>query len=163
MLNVHPASAPAFLKVERSVLGRAWRDRLDPKGRALAESIVQQHGLSDALARVLAGRGVACDDCIDFLEPTLRALMPDPSSLSDMDFAVARLVHAVQRGETIAIFGDYDVDGTTAVSLVSSYLKTYYPNVATYIPDRYDEGYGISFKGIDFADDNGFSLIIALD
>jgi single-stranded-DNA-specific exonuclease len=61
------------------------------------------------------------------------------------------------------VFGDYDVDGTTAVSLVSSYLKTYYPNVATYIPDRYDEGYGISYKGIDFADDNGFSLIIALD
>jgi single-stranded-DNA-specific exonuclease len=60
-------------------------------------------------------------------------------------------------------FGDYDVDGTTAVSLVSSYLKSYYPNVATYIPDRYDEGYGISFKGIDFADDNGISLIIALD
>src|SRR5690606_16778381 len=68
-----------------------------------------------------------------------------------------------QGNENILIYGDYDVDGTTAVSLVYSYLSSFYPNVATYIPDRYDEGYGISFKGIDFADDNGFSLIIALD
>jgi single-stranded-DNA-specific exonuclease len=70
---------------------------------------------------------------------------------------------AIANQENILVFGDYDVDGTTAVSLVSSYLKTYYSDVATYIPDRYDEGYGISFKGIDFADDNEFSLIIALD
>jgi len=70
---------------------------------------------------------------------------------------------AIKNGENILVFGDYDVDGTTAVSLVASYLKTYYHNVATYIPDRYAEGYGVSFKGIDFADDNGFSLIIALD
>ena len=65
--------------------------------------------------------------------------------------------------ENILVFGDYDVDGTTAVSLVSSYLKTIYPNVATYIPDRYAEGYGVSYLGIDFAHDNNFSLIIALD
>jgi single-stranded-DNA-specific exonuclease len=76
---------------------------------------------------------------------------------------VTRIEKAIANGENILVFGDYDVDGTTAVSLVSSYLKSYYPNVATYIPDRYDEGYGISYKGIDFADDNGFSLIIALD
>src|SRR5690606_39873208 len=69
----------------------------------------------------------------------------------------------IQNNEYILIYGDYDVDGTTAVSLVYSYLSSFYPNVATYIPDRYDEGYGISFKGIDFADDNGISLIIALD
>jgi single-stranded-DNA-specific exonuclease len=83
--------------------------------------------------------------------------------MKDMDKAVERIELAIKNNENILIFGDYDVDGTTAVSLVASYLKTYYPNVATYIPDRYDEGYGISFKGIDFADDNGFSLIIALD
>ena len=80
-----------------------------------------------------------------------------------MDKAVARIELAIANQEKILVFGDYDVDGTTAVSLVSSYLKTYYSNVATYIPDRYDEGYGISFKGIDYADDNEFSLIIALD
>src|SRR6218665_1625316 len=83
--------------------------------------------------------------------------------MKDMDKAVSRIETAIANGENILVFGDYDVDGTTAVSLVSSYLKTEYPNVATYIPDRYDEGYGVSFKGIDFAEDNGFSLIIALD
>jgi single-stranded-DNA-specific exonuclease len=83
--------------------------------------------------------------------------------MKDMDKAVARLEKAIEDEENILVFGDYDVDGTTAVSLVSGYLKSFYPNVATYIPDRYDEGYGVSFKGIDFADDNGFSLIIALD
>ncbi|WP_395077145.1 single-stranded-DNA-specific exonuclease RecJ, partial [Flavobacterium sp.] len=81
----------------------------------------------------------------------------------DMDKAVDRIEKAIKNKENIMIFGDYDVDGTTAVSLVSSYLKTYYPNVTTYIPDRYDEGYGISYKGIDYADDNGISLIIAVD
>ena len=80
-----------------------------------------------------------------------------------MDKAVARIETAIEKGENILVFGDYDVDGTTAVSLVSSYLRSYYSNVATYIPDRYDEGYGISYKGIDFAEDNEFTLIIALD
>jgi single-stranded-DNA-specific exonuclease len=81
----------------------------------------------------------------------------------DMDVAVNRIETAIANNENILIYGDYDVDGTTAVSLVSSYLKTYYSNVATYIPDRYGEGYGVSFQGIDFANDKVFSLIIALD
>jgi single-stranded-DNA-specific exonuclease len=80
-----------------------------------------------------------------------------------MDKAVERIEKAIANNENILVFGDYDVDGTTAVSLVSSYLKSYYKNVATYIPDRYDEGYGISYKGIDYADDNSITLIIALD
>jgi single-stranded-DNA-specific exonuclease len=83
--------------------------------------------------------------------------------MKDMDKAVARIEKAIANHENILIFGDYDVDGTTAVSLVSSYLRSYYPNVATYIPDRYAEGYGISYKGIDYAEDNDISLIIALD
>ena len=83
--------------------------------------------------------------------------------MKDRDKAVDRIEKAILAGENIMVFGDYDVDGTTAVSLVASYLKTIYPNIATYIPDRYLEGYGISFKGIDYADDNGISLIIALD
>ena len=97
-----------------------------------------------------------------FFRPALTDLH-DPYLMKDMDKAVARIEKAIANYENILIFGDYDVDGTTAVSLVSSYLKSFYPNVATYIPDRYDEGYGISYKGIDFADDNNFSLIIALD
>jgi single-stranded-DNA-specific exonuclease len=80
-----------------------------------------------------------------------------------MDIAVSRIEKAIANNENILIYGDYDVDGTTAVSLVSSYLKTITNHIATYIPDRYDEGYGISTQGIDFAADHNFSLIIALD
>ena len=80
-----------------------------------------------------------------------------------MKEAVMRIEQAISEGENIMVFGDYDVDGTTAVSLVASYLKTYYPNIATYIPDRYAEGYGVSYLGIDYASDNDISLIIALD
>ena len=83
--------------------------------------------------------------------------------MKDMDVAVARIESAIAKNENILIYGDYDVDGTTAVSLVSSYLKTITQNIATYIPDRYAEGYGVSYMGIDFAEDNDFSLIIALD
>jgi single-stranded-DNA-specific exonuclease len=97
-----------------------------------------------------------------FFRPQLTDLH-NPFLMKDMDKAVARIEFAIQNQENILVFGDYDVDGTTAVSLVASYLKSFYPNVATYIPDRYAEGYGISRQGIDFADDNDFSLIIALD
>lgn len=87
----------------------------------------------------------------------------DPFLMKDMLLAVARIEKAIENQENILVFGDYDVDGTTAVALMSSYLKTLTPNVATYIPDRYAEGYGISYQGIDYADDNGCRLIIALD
>jgi single-stranded-DNA-specific exonuclease len=83
--------------------------------------------------------------------------------MKDIDLAVERLSKAIQQNENILVYGDYDVDGTTAVSLMYSFLSSFYPNVAYYIPDRYTEGYGISFKGIDFASDNNFSLVIALD
>lgn len=118
----------------------------------------------DALiATLLVQRGVETyDQAKAFFRPSLTDLH-DPFLMKDMDKAVVRIEEAILKGENILVFGDYDVDGTTAVSLVSSYLKSYYPNVATYIPDRYDEGYGISYKGIDFAEDNEFTLIIALD
>lgn len=119
--------------------------------------------VEEFVATLLVQRGIETyEEARKFFRPTLEDLH-NPYLMKDMDKAVERLESAIEKGENILVFGDYDVDGTTAVSLVSSYLKTYYPNVATYIPDRYDEGYGISFKGIDFADDNGFSLIIALD
>ncbi len=118
----------------------------------------------DALiATLLVQRGVETyDQAKAFFRPSLTDLH-DPFLMKDMDKAVVRIEEAIFKGENILIYGDYDVDGTTAVSLVSSYLRSYYPNVATYIPDRYNEGYGISFTGIDFAEDNEFSLIIALD
>jgi single-stranded-DNA-specific exonuclease len=136
------------------------------KAKPLPESVKQ---LQDALqvepivARLLLQRGIEnYQEAKTFFRPSLSDLH-DPFLMRDMDKAVARIEKAIANEENILVFGDYDVDGTTSVALMSSYLKTRTATVATYIPDRYDEGYGVSFKGIDFAEDNGFSLIIALD
>ena len=119
--------------------------------------------VDDLVAQLLLQRGITTfEDAKKFFRPQLSDLH-DPFLMKDMDIAVNRIEEAIGKGENILVFGDYDVDGTTAVALVSSYLLSYYPNVATYIPDRYEEGYGVSYKGIDFAEDNGFTLIIALD
>ncbi|MFM9825481.1 DHH family phosphoesterase, partial [Flavobacterium sp.] len=127
------------------------------------KQLAQALNVEEFVATLLVQRGIETfEEARLFFRPSL-ADLHDPYLMKDMDKAVERIEMAIENGENILVFGDYDVDGTTAVSLVSSYLKTDYPNVATYIPDRYDEGYGISFKGIDYADDNGFSLIIALD
>ena len=125
--------------------------------------VAQALNVEDFVAQLLVQRGIETfEDAKNFFRPSLDHLH-DPYLMKDMQKAVERIEKAIENQERILVFGDYDVDGTTAVSLVSSYLKTYYPDVATYIPDRYNEGYGISFLGIDYADDNGFSLIIALD
>ena len=117
----------------------------------------------DITSFLLIQRGIETfEEAKDFFRPDLKDLH-DPFLMKDMDKAVARIEEAILNKENILVYGDYDVDGTTSVALMSSYLLTYYSNVATYIPDRYDEGYGISYKGIDFAEDNNFSLIIALD
>jgi len=119
--------------------------------------------ISKVLAKLLVQRGISdFKHAKYFFRPQL-SYLHNPFLMKDMDVAVLRIEKAITNNETILVYGDYDVDGTTAVSLVSSYLKTIYDNITTYIPDRYDEGYGISFKGIDFADDNGIGLIIALD
>ena len=125
--------------------------------------LVNELKVDELIATLLVQRGIETfDDARQFFRPSLEDLH-NPYLMKDMDKAVSRIEKAISVGENILVFGDYDVDGTTAVSLMSSYLKSFYPNIATYIPDRYDEGYGISYKGIDFAEDNGFSLIIALD
>ena len=119
--------------------------------------------VSPTLARLLVLRNVSTFDKAKlFFRPDLSQLH-DPFLMQDMDLAVKRIQQAIETQENILVYGDYDVDGTTSVALLSSYLKTYYPNIATYIPDRYDEGYGVSYKGIDFAQDNDITLIIALD
>ena len=136
---------------------------LKPKPEEKINELATALQVSKTIATLLLQRGISSfEEARQFFRPSLNDLH-DPYLMKDMDKAVARLEQAIANEENILIFGDYDVDGTTAVSLVSGYLKSFYPNVATYIPDRYDEGYGVSFKGIDFADDNGFSLIIALD
>lgn len=120
-------------------------------------------GVDRRIATLLAQRGISTyEEARQFFRPSL-ADLHDPYLMKDMDRAVARVEKAMANGENILVFGDYDVDGTTAVSLMSGYLRTIYPNVDTYIPDRYAEGYGVSFAGIDYADDNGCTLIIALD
>ncbi len=127
--------------------------------RLLASSL----NVDQFTATLLVQRGIETyEQARQFFRPKLSDLH-DPYLMKDMDKAVARIEMAIAKNENILVFGDYDVDGTTAVSLVSSYLKSIYPNVDTYIPDRYAEGYGVSFKGIDYADDNNCSLIIALD
>ena len=115
------------------------------------------------VAQLLIQRGITTyEEAKKFFRPQLSDLH-DPFLMKDMYAAVERIEMAIANNENILVFGDYDVDGTTSVALVSSYLTQEYPNVATYIPDRYNEGYGVSYQGIDFAEDNGFSLIIALD
>ena len=139
-----------------------WTIKPFPKPEKTKE-LIDALKVDPFIAQLLVQRGIETyEEARQFFRPTLNDLH-DPYLMKDMDKAVERIEKAIQNEENILVFGDYDVDGTTAVSLVSSYLKTFYPNVATYIPDRYDEGYGISFKGIDFASDNDFSLIIALD
>jgi single-stranded-DNA-specific exonuclease len=119
--------------------------------------------VDEIIATLLVQRGIETfEQAKTFFRPTLEDLH-NPYLMKDMDKAVSRIEKAIANNENILVFGDYDVDGTTAVSLVSSYLRSFYPNVATYIPDRYNEGYGISYLGIDYAEDNDMSLIIALD
>ncbi|MFO8148592.1 MAG: DHH family phosphoesterase, partial [Gillisia sp.] len=125
--------------------------------------LASQLGIEIPVASLLAQRGIEdFESAKKFFRPSLEDLH-DPFLMKDMDLAIERISKAIASEENIMVYGDYDVDGTTSVALISSWLKTFYPNVATYIPDRYDEGYGISYKGIDFAADNDISLIIALD
>ena len=129
----------------------------------LVEALQESLQIDALTATLLVQRGITTfDQARQFFRPSLSDLH-DPFLMKDMDLAVTRIETALAKEENILVFGDYDVDGTTAVSLVSAYLKTRTNQVATYIPDRYIEGYGVSFQGIDFAADNEFSLIIALD
>lgn len=137
---------------------------LKPKPQvSKVEELKKALQVNDIVATLLLQRGIESYEAAKtFFRPSFEDLH-DPFLMKDMDKAVARIEKAIVEGENILVYGDYDVDGTTSVALMSSYLKTRLDSVATYIPDRYDEGYGISYKGIDFAHDNDFSLIIALD
>lgn len=139
-----------------------WNPKSKPNPEKV-QAIQQALQVDEIIATLLVQRGIETfEQAKTFFRPTL-ADLHNPYLMKDMDKAVARIEKAIANNENILVFGDYDVDGTTAVSLVSSYLRSFYPNVATYIPDRYAEGYGISYMGIDYAEDNDISLIIALD
>ncbi|GMG80821.1 single-stranded-DNA-specific exonuclease RecJ [Paralimibaculum aggregatum] len=152
---------PAFLGVARSVTGRRWVGP-DAYAERLGLAIAQTAALPEIVGRVLALRGVGPEEAEGFLAPTLRALMPDPSRLADMDRAAERLALAVRRRERIALFGDYDVDGAASVALMLDWLGALGLEATPYIPDRIDEGYGPNLPamtGLGAAHD----LLICLD
>ena len=139
-----------------------WTIKAKPEQKDI-DVLTSALNVDELVAQLLLQRGISTyEEAKKFFRPQLSELH-DPFLMKDMNLAVARIELAIENNENILVYGDYDVDGTTSVALVSSYLLSYYPNVATYIPDRYGEGYGVSYKGIDFAEDNNFTLIIALD
>ncbi|SFK72898.1 single-stranded-DNA-specific exonuclease RecJ [Methylocapsa palsarum] len=154
---------PAFLGVERSVTGRPWRDRLDEAGQSRALAISQLLGAGDLVSRVLAGRGITPDQAEEHLDPTLRRLMPDPFVLIDMEAAAGRIADAVQRGDKIAIFGDYDVDGAASSALLADYFFAVGAPYVIHIPDRIFEGYGPNVEAIQNLAQSGARLLITVD
>lgn len=141
---------------------KRWQYKPTPTPQEL-EALTKAINVNPYLATALWQRGIRdFDSAKDFFRPSLEHLH-DPFLLTDMQEAVERLKQAIDRQEKILIYGDYDVDGTTAVALVYSYIKSFYPHCDFYIPDRYAEGYGVSEAGIIWAEENNFSLIIALD
>ena len=139
-----------------------WNLKKEPNIK-IVEKLSKALSIDKSIAKLLVLRNITTyNEAKTFFRPSLEDLH-NPFLMKDMDLAVARIERAIKNKEKILIFGDYDVDGTTAVSLVYTYINSVYKNVVTYIPDRYEEGYGVSYKGIDFASDNNISLIIALD
>lgn len=132
-------------------------------GEDAVASLKQALGVEDVIARLLVLRNIrSFDEAKTFFRPSLD-MLHDPFLMKDMGKAVDRIGKAIAANEKVLIFGDYDVDGTTSVALVYSFFKTYIPQIRYYIPDRYNEGYGISMQSIDYAAENGYSLVIALD
>jgi single-stranded-DNA-specific exonuclease len=152
-----------FLGVRQSARGMAWRHRLSERQEATALAIAQGSGMPEIVARVLAARGVAADGAARFLDPTVRDLLPDPVSLTDMARAGARLADAVERRERVAIFGDYDVDGACSSALLKRFLAHYDVVAEIYIPDRIFEGYGPNPEAMRELVARGASLIVTVD
>ena len=159
-----PMSAPqAFLGVRLSLTNKLWRDRLDARGAARALAMVQRYQLPEMLARVLAGRDVDIDAVNDFLDPTIRKLMPDPFTVTQMEAAAKRIADAAVRGEKVAIFGDYDVDGATSAALLAWHLRHCGLDPLIHIPDRIFEGYGPNVEAIRALAGKGATLLVTVD
>ncbi len=154
-----------LLGVEKSITGRAWKQR--PAEYRIIQAIAQQYDLPEMVARVVVGRGVELDDAGAYLNPTLREALPDPSHFKDMDKACERVVEAIQKGQKVAVFGDYDVDGATSSALLKRFFAATSPILAQdliiYIPDRIKEGYGPSTKAFLDLKDKGVDLVITVD
>src|SRR5712691_616905 len=152
-----------FLGVERSATGRVWRDRLDERGNLRALSIVQRHSLPELLARIIAGRGIEAEEVEAYLDPTIKRLMPDPYSVTAMEAAAKRIADAIERSETVAIFGDYDVDGATSTALLGLFLRMAGIEPLIHIPDRIFEGYGPNVQAIQSLAERGTKLLVTVD
>src|SRR5689334_3226697 len=159
-----PIEVPhAFLGVVKSATGKLWRDRLDARGQAKALAITQRYQLPEMLARVLAGRDVEIDAVADFLDPTIRKLMPDPFTVTQMEVAAKRIAEAAVRGEKVAIFGDYDVDGATSAALLAWHMRHCGLDPLIHIPDRLFEGYGPNVEAVRILAGKGATLLITVD
>lgn len=152
-----------FLDVRQSVSGVSWEHRLTERQDMIALAIAQGHGVPDIVARVLAGRGVTAKQTERFLDPTIRDLLPDPASLTDMDRAAARIAAAVMAKEKVAIFGDYDVDGAASSALLKRFLTHFSVPSEIYIPDRIFEGYGPNPDAMRELVSRGATLIVTVD
>ncbi|MDP6873049.1 MAG: single-stranded-DNA-specific exonuclease RecJ [Alphaproteobacteria bacterium] len=165
-MNQIAASSPpmedkAVLDVVQSVSGRFWRQR--PADDRVALALSQRLGLPDIVGRVLAGRGVGIEDGDDFLNPTLKSALPDPSRLRDMDKAADRLAKAIVGGEQVAVFGDYDVDGATSSALLDRYFRAIGAELTVYIPDRQKEGYGPNAAALLALRQQGVAVVVTAD
>ncbi|MDE8344401.1 MAG: DHH family phosphoesterase, partial [Acidocella sp.] len=149
------------LGVEKSLTGRRWVWR--PVEERIGQAIAQQLGVPELVGRLLAGRGIDVAQAPDFLAPTLRALLPNPSSLQDMDKAAARLADAVQAGACVGVFGDYDVDGACSAALMVSVLRGLGCQVLHHVPDRILEGYGPNAAALRGLAERGAQLIVCVD
>ena len=152
-----------FLGVENSATGRAWRDRLDERGAARALAIAQRHEIPELLARILAGRNIEVGTVDAFLDPTIKGSMPDPNVLTAMPEAATRIADAVTRGESIAIFGDYDVDGATSAAVLARFLRHGGVEPIIHIPDRLFEGYGPNVEAVRALAARGATLLVTVD
>ncbi len=152
-----------FLGVENSATGRAWRDRLDERGSARALAIAQRHDLPELLARIIAGRNIEVDAVEAFLDPTIKRSMPDPNVLTAMPEAAERIAAAVTRGESVAIFGDYDVDGAASSALLARFLRHCGLDPIVHIPDRLFEGYGPNVEAVRALAARGATLLVTVD
>ena len=151
----------AVLSVEKSVIGKRWV--FAQTDERLAAGVAQAHDLPEMVSRILVSRGVGFDDVTEFLTPTLKAQLPDPSTLQDMDKAAERIASAIMTGEKVAVFGDYDVDGATSSALLKRFFKSQGRDLRVYIPDRITEGYGPNANAMLQLHSEGMRLVIAVD
>ncbi|MBI1685606.1 single-stranded-DNA-specific exonuclease RecJ [Caulobacter hibisci] len=156
-----PVADAAFLGVTRSLSGRAWRERA--ADAAVVRDLSRQYALSEPLARALVARGVDQSSARDYLQPTLKALFPDPSSFTDMDRAAEILIDALVQGRPTMVFADYDVDGATSAAQLVRWFRHMGVELPIYIPDRLKEGYGPSPAAFKTIRDSGAELVVTLD